>query len=73
MESTYYQIANENLHNLRLQTSSPSKQLLQYTDQEVSQRRANERAVDSHLGHSRADVVAMLADIFRDPGCEHFL
>lgn len=73
MESTYDQIADENLYNLRLQTSPPGKQPLQYTDQEVSQGRANERAVDSHLGHSRADVVAMLTDIFRDPGCEHFL
>lgn len=35
--------------------------------------RADECAVCSHLGHSRAEVVAILAAIVREPRCEDLL
>lgn len=64
---TYDQIANKNLHDLRRQTRPPGKHPLQYTDQEMAQRRADESAVHCHLGHSRVDVMAGWTNIFCDP------
>ena len=42
-------------------------------DQEVSQRRADEGAINSHFGHSRADIVTTLRDIFGNPRGKYFL
>lgn len=39
----------------------------------MSQRSRNEHAVERHLGHPMAEVVAVFADILRDPGREEFL
>ena len=70
---THNQIADENLQYLCLKTCPPREQLLQYMNQEVSQRRANERAIDSHLRHTRADVVSIFGDILGNPGRKDFL
>ena len=67
MVQTYDQIADEDLHDLRRQTRPPGKHSLQYTDQEVAQRRADESSVHCHLGHSRIDVMAGWTDVFCDP------
>ena len=42
-------------------------------NQEVTKRRADEGAIDSHLGYSRVDVVTMSASIFRNIGSQDFL
>ncbi len=39
----------------------------------MTQRRTDEGAVDGHLWHSRADVVAMFAFVVRNPGGQDFL
>ena len=70
---TYNQIADENLQNLGTQAGAAREEPLQDPDQEVAQWRADERAVESHLGDPRVDVVAMLAAVARDPGGEDFL
>ena len=70
---TYDQIADENLHNLRRQARPPGEHPLQYADQEVAQRRADEGAVHCHLGHAGVDVMAGRTDIFRDPRGQDFL
>ena len=68
MVQTYNQIANKDLHNLRRQTRSPREHPLQYSDQEVAQRRADESTVHCHLRNSRVDVMAGWTNIFGDPG-----
>ncbi len=70
---TYNQIADHNLHDLRRQTSPPRKNLLQHMNQEVSQRRADESAIDRHFWHTRVDIVAMFADVLGDPRRNEFL
>ena len=39
----------------------------------MAQRRADESAVGGHLRHPRAEVVAVLALVVRDPRREHLL
>ena len=70
---TYDQVAEDDLQDLSLQASPSRKDLLQYLDQEVTQRRADEGAIDRHLRHSRVDVVAVLALVSGDVGGQHFL
>ena len=70
---TYNQIANKNLHNLRRQTRPFRKQALQDMDQEMPQRRRDERAVSCHLGHAGVEVVAVFAAIAGDEGGKDFL
>lgn len=70
---TYHQVGDENLQNLGLQARSAGEQLLEDGDQDVSERRSDEGAVNSHLGHARGNVVAVLGAVVRDPGREDFL
>ena len=66
---THDKIAEKDLQYLCLQAGPAGEEPLKDTDQDVSQWRANECAVDCHLGHSRADIVTMFAAIMGDPGC----
>ena len=72
-KETYNQITDENLQDFRLQAGPSCKYLLQETDQDVAQWGADECAVDGHLGHPRAHVVAVPAAIVSDPGREYLL
>lgn len=69
----YDQVANENLEDLGLEAGATGEDLLKNADQNVAQRRADEHAVERHLGDARAKVVAMLADIVGDPGGQQLL
>lgn len=70
---SYDQVADENLQNLGLETCTTGKDTLQNADKEMAQRRRNKHAIQRHLGHAMAEVVAVLADIVGDPGREEFL
>lgn len=70
---TYNQIADEDLQDLSLQAGAACKHLLQDADQDMAQRRTDERAIGSHLGHARREVVAALAPVLCDPGGEDLL
>lgn len=70
---SYDQVANKDLQDLRPQACPSREHLLQDTDQEMSQRRADERSVDCHFGHARAEVMSVLANIMRNPRCKDFL
>ena len=67
MMLTHDKIADKYLQYLCLQASASGEEPLKDTDQDVSQWRANKCTVYCHLGHSRADVVAMFAAIMGDP------
>ena len=71
--SAYDKVANEDLQDLGLQTRAAGKDLLQDADEEMAQRGGDEHAVQGHLGHAMAEIVAVLADIVGDPGREEFL
>ena len=71
--NTYEKIACEDLEDLCAQAGTSSEDLLQQIDQEVTHWRADERAVRGHLGHARAEVVAILAAVVRKPRGEDFL
>ncbi len=66
---THYEIADENLHNLGLETLAALEDLLQEADEDVSQGRADHGAVQGHLGNARREVVSRLAPVVRDPRC----
>lgn len=70
---TYNQVANQNLEDLGLEAGAAGKDLLKNADQNVAERRADEHAVERHLGNAGAEVVAMLSDIMGDPRGEQFL
>lgn len=63
----YNQVADEDLQNLSLETLASSEDFLQQTDENVAERGADEGAVQGHLGHTRGEVVAVLAAIMGDP------
>jgi len=46
---------------------------LEDLDQQMSEGRTDERAVDGHLGDSGCEVVSVLATILSNPGGEDFL
>ena len=71
--ATYNQVADENLQDLGPQARPAREESLQDADQEVAERRADEGAVEGHLGDARVDVVAMLAAVARDPRRKDFL
>ena len=73
LRGTYNQVANEYLQDLRSQTGPSCKHLLQDTNQEMPQRRTDECPVNCHFGHPRAKVVAMFANVMRNPRCKDFL
>jgi hypothetical protein len=64
---THNQVAHEDLENLGLQTRPSAEYLLQDGDQDVAERRADEGAVDGHLGHARGEVVALPVLVVRNP------
>lgn len=70
---TYDDVADKNLQDLGLQTRPPSEDLLQNADKQMADWRADERAVQAHLGYSRVEVVATLAAVMRDPRSKEFL
>lgn len=79
----YQKIGDDDLHDLGLQARPASEGLLEEGNHHMAQRRANECAVDRHLGHTACEVVAALVTVFRNPrgeellkggegtGCEH--
>ena len=71
--SAYDKVANEDLQDLGLQTRAAGKDLLQDADEEMAQRGGDEHAVQGHLGHAMAEIMAVLANIVGDPGREEFL
>lgn len=71
--ATYDQVADEDLKDLSLEAGATTEDLLQDANEDVAQRRADERAVEGHLGHSRREVVAMLAPVVGNPRGEEFL
>jgi hypothetical protein len=73
MVNTYDQVADEDLENLGLQASAASEDLLEDADEDVTQGRGNEHAVQRHLGDARAEVVAVLADIMGEPRGQQLL
>jgi hypothetical protein len=70
---TYNQVADENLHDLRLQALATLEELLQDANQEVAEGRADQGAVNGHLGHARGEVVAALALVMGNPRGEELL
>jgi hypothetical protein len=70
---TYNQVADENLHDLCLQTRSACEYLLQDANQNVTERCADECAVDGHLGHARREVMPVLVLVVRNPRREDLL
>lgn len=64
---THNQIADQNLQDLGFQAGAAGKHLLQDGDQDVSQGGANESAVEGHLGHTSAEVVAVFGAIVGNP------
>jgi len=67
------QVGNKDLHDLRPQARPASKQALKDADEDVAQWRTDERAVHSHLGHARCEVVTILVAVFRNPRREYLL
>lgn len=72
-QSTYHQIADENLHNLGLEALAPLEDLLQKADQDMAKGRADDGAVQGHLWHARSEIVARLAPVVGDPRCKELL
>ena len=72
-EATHDQVADEDLEDLGLQALATLEDLLQDADEEVAQGRADEGAVDGHLGHARGEVVAALAAVVGNPRGQELL
>lgn len=70
---TYDEVADENLHDLRLQAGAVAESLLQQEDKEVAHGSANKSAVRRHLGDPGREVVAVLVPVLGEPRGEHFL
>ena len=64
---TYDQVAGKDLQNLGLEALAPLENLLQSANQDVAKGRADEGAVDGHLGDARGEVVARLAPVVGNP------
>jgi len=71
--ASYKEVGNNDLKELRLQTCPASESLLQEGDHNMAQRRANERAIDGHLGHTAGEVVTRLVAVFGDPRGQELL
>ncbi len=65
--NTHYQVANNDLQNLRFQTCPASKHLLENADKNVTQRCANESTVDGHFRNARTKVMSILGTIMGNP------
>lgn len=72
-EAPYNQVADDNLQDLGLGARAPSEDLLQDANEQMAQRSADKHSVEGHLGHAGAEVVAVLADIMRNPRGEQLL
>lgn len=72
LSNTYDEVACDDLQDLRAQARTPGEDFLKEIDQEVAHWRTDESTVCSHLRHSRAKVVALLAAIVREPRREDF-
>jgi hypothetical protein len=70
---TYEEVADENLHNLRLEALASLEDLLEEADEDMAKGRANDGAVQGHLGHARGEVVAALTPVVGDPRGEELL
>jgi len=64
---TYDEVAGEDLEQLSLEAGAAGEDALEDADQHVAERRADQRAVDGHLGHARREVVPVLVAVLRDP------
>lgn len=64
---TYDQIADEDLEDLGPQTGPAFEEFLQDGDQDVTQRSADKGAVEGHLRHASAQVMAIFTTIVGDP------
>jgi hypothetical protein len=71
--ATHDKIADENLQDLGAQALAAGERLLQQANQNMAQRRADEGAVDGHLGHAPRQVVAVWAAVVRQPRRQHLL
>ena len=67
------QVADKNLQDLGLDTRASLEELLKHADEDMAKRRADEGAVDGHLGHTRGEVVAALAPVMGDPRRQELL
>lgn len=65
--SPYNEVRNNDLEDLRLQARPALERLLQERDHHMAERRADERAVDSHLRHTAGEVVTGLVAVFGNP------
>ena len=70
---TYNEVADDNLHNLGLQTGTATEGQLQQPDKKMAQRGADKGAIGGHLGHTRGEVVAMLVTILGEEGRDELL
>jgi hypothetical protein len=70
---THDEVADEDLHDLRLQALAPLEDLLEKADEDMAKGCANHGAVQGHLGYARGEVMAALAPVMRDPRCEKLL
>lgn len=70
---THNQVAEEDLQDLGLEALAALEDLLQQADEDVAEGRADEGAVDGHLGHARGEVVARLAPVVGNPRGEELL
>lgn len=61
------------MRNFRRSGGATSEEFLEQGDKDVSERRGNEGAVDSHLGDTGSQVGAILAAVASDHGGEDFL
>jgi hypothetical protein len=70
---TNNQIAEHNLQNLGLQARAPLEDLLEEADEDVAERRADDGAIQRHLGDTGGEVVSALAPVVRNPRCKELL
>lgn len=64
---TYDKVANEDLKDLGLQAGPSCEHSLEYTNKDVTERRTDQGAVRSHLGHARSEVVTILVAVLCYP------
>ena len=70
---TYDQVADENLQDLCTEARPTREDLLQDANEDMTERRANEHAVQRHFRDARTEVMAVLADIVGEPRGQQFL
>lgn len=63
---TYNEVTGEDLQELGLETRAAGEDALQDADEHVAQRRADQGAVERHLGDARGEVVPVLVAVLRN-------